>query len=104
MKNGPLLPCVLRTQVRRIPICRTEQDLSWSCFFHTANRFLKHLRDEHGPEKGNMGLNFFDVKSIETYGFPENEYIYWLIYLFAKITGKRNLTGCVVDSKIEFDK
>ena len=29
------------------------------------------------------------------------------IYFFnldAKITGKRNLTGCVVDSKIEFDK
>ena len=34
----------------------------------------------------------------------KNEYIYWEIYLFAKITGKRNLTGCVVDSKIEFDK
>ena len=76
----------------QIPICRTEQDLSWSCFFHTANRFLKHLRDEHGPEKGNMGLNFFDVKSIETYGFPKNEYIYWWIYLFGKDTRKEHIS------------
>ena len=28
--------------------------------------------------------NVYDVKSIETYGFPENEYIYWWIYLLGK--------------------
>ena len=35
-----------------------------------------------------MGLNFFDVKSIEIYGFPKNEYIYWWIYLLGKYAKK----------------
>ena len=28
--------------------------------------------------------NVYDVKSIEKYEFPENEYIYWWIYLLGK--------------------
>ena len=47
---------------------------------------------------------FCEVRAVEKQGFLEGEPNYWWIYLFAKITGKRNLTGCVVDSKIEFDK
>ena len=56
----------------------------WPCFFNAEIWVLKYLRHEHGSEKENVNLKFFDVqgnfceiRAVENKFFLEGEPIYW---------------------------